>query len=316
MTLPHLQPADWPAVSPGRFAGGIARGPNPPKGAAIALIGLPDDLGIRLNGGRAGAALGPTAFRAAMAKFGVAFDAGSSRAIPDIVWDAGDIAPVPGADAAALNATHARVTEALLEVHRAGLLPVCVGGGHDLTFPSVRALAQHRGGAVGGINIDPHLDVRENPGSGMPFRALIEGRHLDPRRFSTLGVGRFSNSRAHVEWLGSRGGAIAPIEELARDPAAGFRASAARAGDDAFVSFDLDSIDGADAPGVSAVNPAGLTPREAAIIVRAAGADPRVRHFDLMELNPAHDDDGRTARVAAFLFLNFVSAFAGRDQSP
>jgi formimidoylglutamase len=316
MAIPHLQPADWPTVSPGRFASGIAREQSPPKTAAIALVGLPDDLGVRLNNGRAGAAQGPTAFRAALTRFGAGFDAVTSRAIPDIVWDAGDITPAQGADAAALSATHARVTEALLAVHRAGLLPVCIGGGHDLTFPAVRAFAQHQGGAVGGISIDPHLDVRETPGSGMPFRALIDGAHLDAHRFSVIGAGRFSNSREHIEWLAGRGGAIAPIEELARDPDAEFRAAMKRAGDHAFVSFDLDSIDGAFAPGVSAVNPAGLTPRESAIIVRAAGADPRVRHFDLMELNPAQDGDGRTARVAAFLFLNFVSAFAGRDQSP
>lgn len=315
MMSTHFQPAEWPIVSPGRFAEGIARGVSPPKGAAIALVGLPDDVGVRLNNGRAGAAGGPRAFRAALAKFGVGFDAGSLRPIPGFVWDAGDIAPVPGADAGVLSATHARVTEALLAVHRAGLVPVCIGGGHDLTFPAVRALALHLGGAVGGINIDPHLDVRETPGSGMPFRALIDGGHLNPRRFSTLGVGRFSNSREHIEWLGSRGGAIASIEELVRDPGATFRAAMARSGDHVFVSFDLDSLDGAYAPGVSAVNPGGLTPREATMLARAAGSEPRVRHFDLMELNPAHDDEGRTARLAAFLFMSFVSGFAERDHS-
>ena len=46
--------------------------------------------------------------------------------------------------------------------------------------------------------------------------------------------------------------------------------------------------------------------------IRACGADPRVRCFDLMELNPAQDPDGRTARVAAHLFLSFLQGFALR----
>jgi arginase family enzyme len=60
------------------------------------------------------------------------------------------------------------------------------------------------------------------------------------------------------------------------------------------------------------MNPAGWTVSEAEAWVRACGSDPRVRCFDLMELNPAHDLDGRTARVAAHLFLTFLAAFARR----
>ena len=67
-----------------------------------------------------------------------------------------------------------------------------------------------------------------------------------------------------------------------------------------------------DSPGVSALNPAGWTVRDAEAWVRACGADPRVRCFDIMELNPAHDPDGRTARVAAHLFLTFLASFAQR----
>lgn len=79
-----------------------------------------------------------------------------------------------------------------------------------------------------------------------------------------------------------------------------------------FVSFDLDVLDAAHAPGVSALNPAGWNVREAGAWVRACGADKRVRCFDLMELNPRFDADGRTARIAAHLFLTFLSGFAQR----
>jgi arginase family enzyme len=84
---------------------------------------------------------------------------------------------------------------------------------------------------------------------------------------------------------------------------------------DLFVSFDLDVLDAAHAPGVSAINPAGWTCARPKPGWRACGADPRVRCFDLMELNPAHDPDGRTARVAAHLFLSFLQGFARNDDA-
>lgn len=306
----------------GRFAGSIQIGSDP-VGCRIALLGLPDDLGVRLNHGRPGAANGPTAFRAALAKYGTRWDASNSRSLAEVgIWDAGDVRPAEGSDEAALHETHRRITDALLSIHRAKLLPVCIGGGHDLTFPALRALAHHAGACIGGVNIDPHLDVRETIGSGMPFRALIDGGHLDASRFTVLGAGRFTNSVEHARWLNDRGGTIIGIEELQRDVpgrlkhaldrASGVDRVDSRDAHPVFVSFDLDALDAAHAPGVSALNPCGLTPGEGAIIAETAGSDPRVRHFDLMELCPEHDEQGRTARIAALLFLHFVAGFAAR----
>lgn len=312
MPVPHVSPGEWPAIAPDRLASAIVCAPFPPKGARVALLGLADDLGVRLNNGRPGAAQGPTAFRAALAKYGTDWDAVHRRDSGALVWDAGDLAPAPGQDEAALRETHRRVSEACLALHRAGMTVLCIGGGHDLTFPAVRAFSQQTGATVGGLSIDPHLDVRETPGSGMGFRALIEGGHIDPAAFTVLGAGRFANSRTHCDWLESCGGAIVPMELVQKDHLPPMAEALQRAGDSRFVSFDLDSLDAAYAPGVSALNPCGLSTREAAALVRLAGADPRVRHFDLMELCPPHDEQGRTARVAAFLFLSFLSGFAGR----
>ena len=79
------------------------------------------------------------------------------------------------------------------------------------------------------------------------------------------------------------------------------------------MSIDLDGIDSAFAPGVSAPSPMGLGAlAHAAGLAEAAGADARVGHFNLMELCPAQDRDGRTARVAALLFLSFVAGLRRR----
>lgn len=317
MSIPHTSPAQWSPIAKGRFAALIDS--TTPNGCSIALIGLPDELGVRLNGGRPGASAGPDAFRAALARFGASYDGLDQRDISVRVYDAGNIAPAPGNGPDALHATHERITEALHAIHGLGFLPICIGGGHDLTFPAVRALAQTVGRPVGGINMDAHLDVRPEVGSGMPFRALIEGGHLDPARFLVLGAGRFTNAQAHCEYLSQRGARIVPVESIfdgtftineAFDHATS-QHNAPQA--TTFVSIDLDAIDGAQAPGVSAVNPMGLAVSYAAQVASAAGKHTAVRHFDLMELSPPNDGPAApTARIAALLFLNFIRGFMDR----
>ncbi len=268
--------------------------------------------------------MGPSAVRRALASFGTAWDGAEERSLEVATFDAGDVIPAPGNDAEALHATHDRITEAALALHQAGMIVLAIGGGHDLTLPTVRALAMSQGAPVGGINADPHLDVRETVGSGMPYRALIEDNHLDPERFVEFGVGRWTNSRAHVEYVKNKGATLISVEQALAHPSAlnvTFDRISRGRSEHAFVSIDLDVIDGAQAPGVSAVCPMGLPVELVARLAWRAGAHPSVRHFDLMELSPAHDDYGggdpqtsvgRTARVAALLVLQFLAGVQER----
>jgi formiminoglutamase len=311
--IPHTAPPVWPEVRPGRFASAVyhpgAGGFSEPFDAdramskcRVGLLGLPDDTGIALNHGRTGAREGPHAFRVALAKYGSARPmdeaggggGGQQPAYPR-VYDAGDI--VPGRD---LAETHERVTQAASAIIARGLLPVAIGGGHDLTFPFVRASALAHG-ALDGLYLDAHLDVRAEAGSGMPFRALLEGGHAE--RLTVVGLDPLVNTPEHLGYFLSKGGRVGGV-----DPSKW----AARAGRKAFVSIDLDSIDMGFAPGVSAMNPCGLTPREAGDFAEAAGESASVVCFDLMELSPPHDEHGRTARLAAHLFLRFLRGLARR----
>ncbi|GAB4554078.1 MAG: formimidoylglutamase [Phycisphaerales bacterium] len=320
--IPHTARPDRPPMTVGKFAGTIRHDSD--DGCAIALVGLPDDTGVALNNGRPGAQRGPAAFRAALASYGNPWDARDAAELPPVVYDAGDVVPVTTDEAGgdpvqALHATHERITEALFAVHKRGLMPVCVGGGHDLTYPCVRALSQHLGAGVAGVNVDAHLDVRETDGSGMPFRAGIENGFIDATRFIEFGVARFGNSRAHCEWLQSRFAEIVTVDRAVSGDstpasAMAFAFDGRTQGDEpagGFVSIDLDAIDGAMSVGVSAVNPNGLTVQHCCEFAERAGAHPGVRHFDIMELNPRHDD-GRTARIAALLFLHFVAGYRTR----
>lgn len=310
MTLPFTVAGNWPERKPGRFAATLRADP---EGCRCALLGLPDDLGVRLNGGRPGARGGPTALRAVLARFGVPWDALRQRPLDVPIYDAGDVVPAPGDDERALLDTHDRVASAVSALHDRGMISICVGGGHDLSLPSISAASSAAGQPLGGVNLDAHLDVRERVGSGMPFRRLIETRALDPGRFVELGVGRFVNDPRDLDWLRAQGATLMPAEDIIerRLDVDGALAQAS-AGGPAFVSIDLDALDQSVAPGVSAPNPLGLPVWHAARLSEAAGASPAVRHFDLMEYNPAFDQDGRTARVACLLILHFVAGLCQR----
>lgn len=290
MEIPHVSPPTWPEhVEPTRFASLVRT--DDAAGCRVALIGLPDDTGIRMNHGRPGAADGPRAFRAALARYGVARPEGLDW---PTVFDAGDVCC--GRD---LQETHQRVTSAVAALLDRGLFPVGIGGGHDLTFPFVRAVTRLHPPMVG-VYFDAHLDVREQAGSGMPFRALVE--ECGVRELHVHGMEPSANAIDQCRWFFTHGGHVDQFEPKDPWPVG-----------ELFVSLDLDVIDQAFAPGVSAINPCGWMPAEASAWARAAGRQPTVRCFDIMELSPAHDESGRTARLAAHLFLSFLRGFAERE---
>ncbi len=276
----------------------------------IALIGLADDTGVRLNHGRPGAADGPRVFREALCRYGVAEPEGIEW---PVVFDVGDIVPAAPDDVSesALMQTHQRVTQAVTAIMDLGMFPIAIGGGHDLTFPFVRSVSQWHASKgsppLAGLYCDAHLDVRDTVGSGMPFRRLIEECGVGPLEIH--GFNPFANRREHVAWFlehGGRIGGMTPPYDMRAEPAV------PQWFGPCFASFDIDVIDAAFAPGVSAINPCGWTSSFASAWCESLGTDARVKCFDLMEFNPAHDQGGRTARLVVHLFLSFLNGFARR----
>ncbi len=135
----------------------------------------------------------------------------------------------------------------------------------------------------------------------MPFHRLLSQRHVS--RLTCIGINPLVNSREHSDWFLSNGGNF-EVFPPDRWPRSG---SAAQC-----VSLDLDVIDSAYAPGVSALNPCGLSPRVVADYIRAAGRCPDVACFDIMELSPPHDEQSRTARLAAHMLLQFLLGYSER----
>ncbi len=300
MEVPYATPPQTP-IEPhaGRFSSTvkpISAFKPPPKGKrAIALLGMPDDTGVKLNNGRPGAKDGPSVIRTALARMGV--DKPADFDWP-IVYDAGDVLPA-GDD---LDATHDRVSKASASLAEAGLIPIGLGGGHDLTYAFVRGVidAMPKGEEpLTGFYADPHLDVRDTPGSGMGFRKLFT--ECGVKKLVLSGFDRMVNTREHYRFFNRYGGILDTDQKADKM----FEAPPPY-----FVSFDMDLIDVAFAPGVSAANPCGWSSTEAESWMRATAGHDTLRCLDIMELNPAHDADGRTARLAARLLLTALEAIA------
>jgi formiminoglutamase len=274
------------------------------------LVGFPQDEGVRRNGGRVGAAEAPAEIRRWLYRL-VAFDPcrGADLAALDPV-DLGDV-PVSGN----LEAAQAALAEVVRDLLRIGAVPIVLGGGHETAF-GVYLGHVLAGREVGIINLDAHLDVRPTLDvmghSGSPFRQAME--HATPlpgSRYVCLGAQPFAVSRAHLEYVHSRGGHVVWRDEVAGRLVEQFAAHAA-ALPSVHLSIDADVVTAADVPGVSAPNPAGLAGVEVCRCARAAGALPRVASMELVEINPRVDVDGRAARWAALVVWHFLSGLAAR----
>lgn len=282
------------------------------EGAAprAALLGFPSDEGVRRNGGRGGAADAPDAIRAALFRFTP--DAESPTAFAELLARTVDLGNLE--TTGAVEDDQARLAGVLAPLLAAGVVPVVLGGGHETSLGHFLGHAG-TGERVGILNWDAHPDVRPlrngRGHSGSLFRQALEHPSGACAGYTVAGLLPHSVAAAHLEWLGERGGewiwgrdlCVERIDSLYGSP-----------GVPRMVSFDMDAVDAAWAPGVSAPAAGGLDPGLWLHAAYRAGRSPHVRSMDLVEVNPRYDLDGRTARLAALTVWHFWRGLAERSR--
>jgi len=284
------------------------RGAGMYDSARVAIVGCPQDEGVRRNGGRPGAALAPAEIRRALYRM-------TTNGLADVaLCDVGDIAPQ-----GTLETTHAALQAAVGQLLAEGKRVIVLGGGNDISYPDCAALARHAGDVLA-FNVDAHLDVRPDPQrhSGTPYRQLLEEGLLAPARFFELGSQPFCTAAAHAQYLKDKGARLVPLAEWRAKGLARVIRRALREADKAagvFWGLDVDVVNAAEAPGVSAPNPLGLSGTELCDVAALAGAEPRTRVLEISEVNPSFDVDGRTARLAATAIWHYLAALTARDPS-
>jgi formiminoglutamase len=273
------------------------------------LVGFPSDAGVVRNGGRAGAADAPAAVRRALGR--LTPDARCQDAMQRLLERTLDLGDVELSGD--LERDQALLAAVVAPHLAAGAFVVVLGGGHETAYGHFLAYAAlERRVAI--LNWDAHADVRSTLDgrghSGSPFRQAVEHASGACRSYAVAGLQPQALARAHLDWLREHGCRAVWRSRLSLERVAALYDALTGP---ALVSFDLDAVDQAHAPGVSAPCTGGLGPevwREAAW---RAGRAPAVTSADVVELNPRFDRDDQTARLAAVTVWELLRGVAERD---
>ncbi|MGH7048760.1 MAG: agmatinase [Stellaceae bacterium] len=272
-------------------------------GLDVALIGVPMDLGVT---NRAGARFGPRAVRA-VERIGPYNHA--LGIAPRGACIAADIGDVPLRSRYSLDQSIEDIALFYARIAGSGVRPISIGGDHSVTYPILKSLGAER--PLGLVHIDAHCDTMgEVDGSkfhhGGPFRQAVLAGALDPERTVQIGI----RGPAEILWGFSyeSGMTVLHIEDVDRLGIAGVVDKARHVVGDgpAYISFDVDGLDPAYAPGTGTPEAGGLTPREAqAILHGLKGLD--IVGGDVVEVAPQYDATTNTAMVGAQMLFEIFS---------
>jgi arginase len=210
---------------------------------------------------------------------------------PGLFEDAGDLSNMGEPDA------FERIEQAVAKIVESKKRPLCLGGDHSISYPILRAVGKRVPG-ITLVHFDAHPDLyadyEGNPHShASPFARIMENQLV--QRLVQIGVRTLNDhQRLQAEKYGVEIYAIENLPDLAKLNLAG----------PLYVSFDVDALDPAFAPGVSHWEPGGLSTREA--IEYLQGLPAPIVGADIVELNPVRDTSGLTATVAAKLLKELL----------
>ena len=311
MFHPFPQPLD--AYKVPRFAGlpTFMRLPafEDPAQVQIALLGIPWDGGTT---NRAGARHGPREVRNMSSLIRRVHPVTGLSPYDQVrVGDVGD-APVNPID---LLDALTRIEGFLAAVHAAGAVPLSVGGDHLMTLPVFRAIARQR--PIGMVHFDAHSDTNDRYFGdnlythGTPFRRAVEEGLLDPRRTVQIGIRGSQASASDTDFAKEVGIRIITMEEFADiGVEATLREARRIVGDEpTYVSFDVDVLDPAFAPGTGTPEIGGMTTLQAQQLIRGLRGLNLIG-ADVVEVAPPFDVGGCTALVGATMLFELLCIVA------
>lgn len=269
-----------------------SRDPRPYDGAAAVLLGVTYDGGSTFN---PGTRFAPRFIRQASA------NSGNQATRERRILDGGNIL-FPFLDSGRVRE---RIQEEVGRVLEAGAAPFIVGGDHSITLPVLRAVAaQH--GPLAVVQVDSHPDTSGEDGTGDPFhhgaplRHALEEGLIEPGQLYQIGL-RMEGDPDFARRYGIREIWIDAVEE-AGIAAVMTKVREGIGGRPLYVTFDIDALDPAFAPGTGILEPGGLTSREALHLMRSL-AGLRFVGMDLVEVLPASDHASITCQLAARILL-------------
>jgi agmatinase len=277
-------------------------------GQDVAVVGVPLDCGTTF---RSGTRWGPQGMRAISGLgSGYNFEMGVDLLEALEIVDVGDVSVIP----ANIEKSFDQIDKALAYVHERGVFPVVLGGDHSIGYPDIRGLAPYVDGNIGIIHFDRHTDMSEynfdERMHGTPFFHATNIPNAPPSNLVQIGIGGWTGSRPGVRTARERGATSITITDIERwgleriaEMALEIAWKNAKA---VFLSFDIDSIDPAFAPGTGTPEAGGLLPREAFRILHIVTRE-GLAGMEVVEVAPPYD----VADVTSLLGVRVINDVLG-----
>ncbi|XP_007523791.1 guanidino acid hydrolase, mitochondrial [Erinaceus europaeus] len=276
-----------------------------PEGLDAAFVGVPLDIG---TSNRPGARFGPRRIREESVMIRSVNPSLGALPFQSLkVADLGDV----NVNLYNLQDSCRRIREAYQKIVAAGCVPLTLGGDHTVTYPILQAIAEKHG-PVGLLHVDAHMDVAdkalgEKLYHGTPFRRCVDDGLLDCRRVVQIGIRGSSSTLDPCRFSRSQGFRVVLAEDCWLKSLVPLMAEVRQqmGGKPLYISFDIDGLDPAYAPGTGTPEIAGLTPSQALEIIRGCQGL-NVVGCDLVEVSPMYDPSGNTALLAANLLFEML----------
>ncbi|WP_375259403.1 agmatinase [Citreimonas sp.] len=281
------------------------------RGLDACFVGIPMDIG---TSNRPGTRMGPRQIRdesRMLRPYNMA-----TGAAPFDSLQVADIGDVP------INTFDLKKSVDIITDHYAGILshgavPLTLGGDHTLTWPILRAM-RDRHGPVALVHVDAHADINEHMfgetvAHGCPFRRAWEDGCLLNDKVFQIGLRGTGYSPDDFDWGRQQGWTVVQAEEIWYTSLKPLMEKVRATVGDApvYLSFDIDSLDPAFAPGTGTVEPGGLSTWQALEIVRGMTGLNLVGG-DLVEVSPPYDPSGNTALIGANLLYEMLCLLPAR----
>lgn len=200
-----------------------------------------------------------------------------------------------------------------------GAIPLTLGGDHTLTWPILRAMAEKHG-PVALIHVDAHSDTNaemfgETVAHGCPFRRAWDENCLINDKVFQIGLRGSGYAAEDFDWGRDQGWTCIQAEHCWYKSLSPLMADIrAKIGDTpVYLSYDIDSLDPAFAPGTGTVEVGGLTSPQGLEIIRGC-AGLNLVGADLVEVSPPYDPSGNTAVIAANYLFEMLCVLPGVQQ--
>ena len=275
------------------------------------ILGFACDEGVKRNKGRIGACEAPDAIRKALAP--LPYIDGSNQLPSYTINDCGTIT-CQSSDLDTAQNSLANAVEAIVQKNHTAIV---LGGGHETAFGVYKGLHKvyKNKKTIGIVNFDAHFDLRTTDDnvttSGTPFYDANALCNKDSTAFKyfCMGVAQSGNTKSLFDNADTLGVEYVYDRDCTNNPqnAISRLKEFAETVDVLYITIDMDTFNAGVAPGVSALNPIGLHPAfvEQCIIELTQSATP-ISAFDTVEVNPKHDNESITAKLAGRLIHTFI----------